>query len=187
MTPDQHRSIANVYSLLGQLWLSEIDAAALQAIASSSLAETFQMDTNLVDDQEYLETLAVEYCALFIGPKDHFPPYQSVWQAGQLQSETAASVRAFAAAINASALIDESAMADHVGHQLVVMGCIHSLFSASESDPLLQLGTAFYQRHLSWIEPLSQSVSRRSGVKLYRSMATLTAELMVSEQGFWAT
>jgi TorA maturation chaperone TorD len=187
MTSDEHQSLANVYALLGQIWLSEIDADTLRSIAAAPLNDAFGIDPDVVANEESLESLAVEYCALFIGPKDHFPPYQSVWQTGQLQSETAASVREFAEAIDAGDLIDEASMADHVGHQLCVMGCIHAMLSEDKSDALAQLGNAFFQRHLSWIQPLAQSVSRRSGLKLYRSMATLTADLVASEQAFWAS
>ncbi|QDT08496.1 TorD/DmsD family molecular chaperone [Planctomycetes bacterium K23_9] len=188
MTSEEHQSLANVYALIGRLWLSEVDLDLLQQLAATAQHDSLLRDSFAVDESMLqpagVEMLAVEYCSLFIGPKNHLPPYQSVWEAGQLQSETVASMNRFAEILDAPDIVDGSTMSDHVGYQLQLMGLVHQRASFQRSDELLELGQLFFSRHLCWQQPLLRSVIQRSGVGFYGSLATLTGELVDSEATF---
>ncbi|MGB7347582.1 MAG: molecular chaperone TorD family protein [Pirellulaceae bacterium] len=185
MSPQQHESIANVYGLLGQLWLQEVDETLLQTLCETSLGESL----GISNDNDSIDQLAVDYCALFVGPKNHLPPYQSVWQTGQLQSETSASVRAFDDALTGGAIIGQDAMADHLGWQLRFMSQLYQQLSCADdvatTEALAQMGNAFFGQHLMWPKQLLVRARAQAQTQFFRSMIGLTGDLLSSEQDFW--
>ena len=180
MTPDQYQSISDLYSLLARLWIREVDEELLRAIQSGPIADALKVTDELVTDD-----LAVEYCALFIGPKNHLPPFQSVWQDGQLQSETSDSIRAFATAIGRDDLVSETTLPDHIGVQLQIMSAITGLLAKNDDAELKNAGKEFFARHLTWPERFLNGTINRATSAFYRSLAELTKDLLQSERGYW--
>ena len=190
--------IANIYSLLGRMWLSEVDASLVSDLRDTKLGEAFVSVGGAVPELDSVEALAAEYCRLLIGPKDHLPPFQSVWERGELQSDTTSSVQKFAGALRYEPTNGPVSMMDHIGIQLELMGIACSMASEtlSTSDdsvtkddestaPEFELAREFFRRHLLWPSELLESVHGRAELTFYKSLAKLTAEFLDSEQQAW--
>ncbi len=183
MTPVQYQSISDLYALLSRLWLREVDQPLLNRMLDSQIAETLSVTQSSCDDDS-IEALAVEYCRLFIGPKNHLPPFQSVWQTGQLQSEVTDSVRSFAEAVGIAETPNQE-MPDHLGRQLEVMSQITKQLGNFESDEMKELATEYFRRHLTWPKKLLAAAERQSKSDFYRAMIGLTSEVLSSETEYW--
>ena len=72
--------LAGFYRLLSRLWVSELDAEWLETLVDGSLADVAEELEFPLDGprEEVLEQLAIEYCGLVIGPKNHVPPHESL-------------------------------------------------------------------------------------------------------------
>ena len=182
---------SGVYRLLGRLWLREVDAPLLEQLSDGVLGEAFVaaggVSPSLVTG-ETVESLAVDYCQLFLGPSGHFPPYQSVWEAGQFEGEAAKSVREFAEVVGYDpAGVLPGGMVDHLGVQLDLMGHLLSggvdaEDSADAEDNIIdEVSDAFYSAHLTWPDTLLSATRERAKTAFYRSMLTLTGEFLDTE------
>ena len=132
-----------------------------------------------------LEELAVDFCQLFLGPANHLPPFQSVWQRGQFQGESAASMQHY---VSAAAYETGGLMFDHLGVQLDVMGRLleSGLDSVQHSDDVFDLAATYFAEHLTWVPPLFESAINRAATEFYRSMIHMTRDFLKSEETFWA-
>lgn len=186
MTPQQYQSISDLYSLLARLWINEVDKDLLLSIQDSPLAETLQIPNDFAADTVAIDQLAVEYCELFIGPREHLPPYQSVWQEGQLQSHITDSVRSFADAIGQRELPND-AMPDHLGVQLWIMSKITALLSTNtdSKNELPNVAAEFFARHLTWPARLLNAAQSKATSGFYQAITKLTADLLESEKEHW--
>ena len=176
---------SGVYRLLGRLWLREVDAPLLNQLSDGVLGETFVaaggVSPGLVTG-ETLESLAVDYCQLFLGPSGHFPPYQSVWEAGQFEGEAAKSVREFAEVVRYDPTgVLPGGMVDHLGVQLDLMGHLLSGGLDAEDHVIEELSNAFFSSHLTWPDTLLSATAERAKTAFYRSMLTLTGAFLDSE------
>lgn len=183
MTPVQYQSISDLYALLSRLWLREVDQQLLMRMLDSPVSQTLSV-TEFSCDDDSIEALAVEYCQLFIGPKNHLPPFQSVWQTGQLQSEITDSVRSFAEAVGLPETPDQE-MPDHLGRQLEVMSQITKHLGNFDSDEMKELATEYFRRHLTWPKKLLAAAGQRSESDFYNAMIGLTSEVLSSETEYW--
>ena len=174
--------LANASELLASLWLREVDESLVTQLAHPPLRQAFADAGGIAPAGDELEDLAVEYCRLFVGPRDHLPPYQSVWQHGELQSKTAVSVEQFSRASGFHAHDDKPTMMDHLGMELAVMAQILRCRANETEDDLKQETEAmiaeFHQRHLRWCKPLTDAVEQRASTEFYRRLAKMTAEFV---------
>ena len=176
-------SVATVYALLGRLWMQEVDAPLLKGMAEEPLLSALsQLGLSL--PSESVEQLAMEYCALFIGPKNALLPMQSVWQKTQLDSQSASSVAKFAELI--SYVMPAPALWDHLGVQLDLMS--HLMLATrsqkkrdDEGKIADEVAAAFFERHLKWSSPLLLGTSQRARLPLYRSLAEITQQFLKME------
>ncbi len=180
---------SNVYSLLGRVWLQELDESLLAEFQLEPLRSAFRFTESVqVAD---LDSLAAEYCQLFVGPKNHFPPMQSVWQEGKLDSEVTASVRAFAAAVNyepSSAY--PNTLVDHLGVELEIMARITEIIAIQKSgDPKSEethaFAAEFFGRHLCWTEKLIAAAAGRTSSDFYKSLLANTHDFLEIEVERW--
>ena len=134
-----------------------------------------------------IEQLEVDYCQIFVGPKNHLPPFQSVWQTGQLSGKPIDSMRQL---VDISGYdIDNSptgTMLDHLGLQLDVMGHILAqlAMSSPESDrwtDISRLANHFFATHLQWPKKLVATASTRATTDFYRSAILMTGGFLNSE------
>ena len=176
---------SGVYRLLGRLWLREVDAPLLNQLSDGVLGETFVAAGGVSPAPvtgETVESLAVDYCQLFLGPSGHFPPYQSVWEAGQFEGEAAKSVREFAEVVRYDPTgVLPGGMVDHLGVQLDLMGYLLSGGLAAEDHVIEEVSNAFYSSHLAWPDTLLSATAERAKTAFYRSMLTLTGAFLDSE------
>ena len=180
--PEIHETecAAGVYALFARLWMREVDEAFRREMFREPLAPALER-VGLFLPMESNEELAIEYCRLFIGPKNALLPMQSVWQKTQLESQLATSVEKFAELIGY--VLPTSSFWDHLGVQLDLMS---HLVRATASEKQAENGfevagevaDVFFRRHLSWAAPLLLATSQRAQVPLYRSLAQATQQFL---------
>ena len=180
--PEIHETecAAGVYALFARLWMREVDEAFRREMFREPLAPALER-VGLFLPMESNEELAIEYCRLFIGPKNALLPMQSVWQKTQLESQLATSVEKFAELIGY--VLPTSSFWDHLGVQLDLMS---HLVRATASEKQAENGfevagevaNVFFKRHLSWAAPLLLATSQRAQVPLYRSLAQATQQFL---------
>ncbi|MFK7817461.1 MAG: molecular chaperone [Planctomycetaceae bacterium] len=168
---------AAVYGLLSAFWQDVPSAEVLTSVAQLPVQTMPPAFAQLADacgtaDREELE---VEFTRLFIGPKEHLPPFQSVWQEQQLDGEAAVAMRRFADVIGLS---DN---ADHFANQLLAMQTILQAETGDSADGLESLAASFFAQHLCWADLLLEAVSRRAETAVYRELAVLTQQFLRSE------
>lgn len=177
-----------MYRLLARLWLRELDAANARLLGSapwSKLLAEVGATVPESDSDQCLEQLAQDYCQLFIGPSDHLPPYQSVWEDGVLQSTAASSMQTFAEIVGYPvAEIPPGTMLDHLGVQLDMLGYL--LKQLGESLPpngaAEQLASSFFAKHLQWPERLLGLAEQRAATRFYRGLVVVTREFLGTER-----
>jgi TorA maturation chaperone TorD len=195
-------ALSGTYRLLARLWLREADEMLLTALREPPMCDLFEQAGGLPPQAE-VDALAVDFCQLFVGPSGHLPPYQSVWQSGQFQSQAIHSMRDFADLVEYDfASPPHATLPDHLGLQLDVMGSILERVSnvlaekfaieseqAASSDHLVaavEVAQTFFQRHLTWPEPLLSAAAPRATTNFYRSAISLTREFLESERQHWS-
>lgn len=190
---EDHRSLAEVqedaaaisgmFSLLSRIWLREIDVEFCQRLEDSDFRLSFESVGGVVPETSELEDLATEYCRLFVGPKNHLLPLQSVWVQGTLQSEVTSSARAFAEALQMDLSGSEVSMPDHLGVLFAIAARAYSVLAEVEpepteqSDSIVELIAEFRNRHLLWVSPLLSAVEERGG-DFYGSVARMTTTFL---------
>ena len=183
-------SRSSIYGLLARIWLREVGRNFVRELQSPPLCDSFAAAGGILpigDDDPTIEQLAIAYCRLFVGPTDHLPPYQSVWQTGQFQGTTTVSMRNFAEVVGYN--IDRlpgGMMLDHLGVQLDVMGHILGQISSWPSDMEgldqgWELANSFFAAHLLWPTDLLEAAMHRAETDFYRSSVMLTRDFLKSE------
>jgi len=184
-------ALAGLYGLLARLWLREVDAALLEQLRSPALCEIFMQAGGSLPGKETdraVAELATDYCQLFIGPTEHLPPFQSVWQSGQFQSEATTSMRRWSKVTHYKPAPSAMAtMPDHLGVQLDVMGrivggCFGAEGTSNRNGSADAVAQSFFHHHLSWPTPLLELAIRRTKSTFYRSMIEMTRVFLESEQ-----
>ena len=183
------QTLSHVYALLGTLWLQEVYAPFLSALRSPPLGTAFEAVGGVLPAAEALDELSTEYCRLFIGPRNHLPPLQSVWQRGELASAITTSVQKFAGALhyNPPSAWPETMM-DHLGIELLLMGQATSHLSAgatTEASDSYQFASTFFTQHLLWTDRFLTATSNRATLPFYKSLAQVTTSFLASEQRAW--
>lgn len=191
---DEMSALSGVYGLLARLWIHEVDAPLLVELSKPPFRELFAQVGGVLPDPPFdhvAEQLAVEFCQLFIGPKDHLPPFQSIWQTGQFQSQAATAMRDFVETVGYDLGDTFSAIPlDHLGIQLDVMSHIAGQCSlAGDAEPQAsrhrEVLQSFFMRHLTWPSQLLNIAKNRAQSDFYRSMIGMTASFLHSEQDAW--
>ena len=181
---NSHRqAVSNVYSLLSRLWLAEIDEPLLRELSKPRLRDAFAKIGGVIPDRKQLDELAIEYCRLFIGPRDHLPPIQSVWQRAQLQSDITDSVQAFADLFGYSMPIQHDGILDHLGIELDMMSAV--LANGVASDEESAAVAEFFARHLSWPSKLLDAANDQTQSTFYKSLMQITREFLQAESAVW--
>lgn len=153
--------LAVSYEFLGESWLSEPD-------------ETRRDFLNTVGGpEEDLQLLSQEFCRLLIGPKDHLPPFQSVWQSEQLAGPATVSMDRYFRQSGYS--VPSDASGDHIGQQLPFFGWLLQN-SDAESEASLMVLNEFQQAHLTWQTPFLQAIAARTEYDYFRRLCVMTSE-----------
>ncbi|MFK8113687.1 MAG: molecular chaperone [Rubripirellula sp.] len=184
MIQSEIQAIENVYALLSRYWLRELDADTLFRLQQEPLKSAFQELGGTVPT-ESIEDLAIEYCRLFVGPREQLPPIQSVWKHAELESECAVSVREFANLIGYES--SSESMFDHLGIQLDMMShVLRQLRQTEGAEPYQEIAGEFYRRHLVWpIEKFLPAITERADLTFYSSLARVTQQFLEAELTAW--
>lgn len=185
---DELAALSGTYRLFARLWMREVDDKFLASLLKPPLRDGFTAAGGWLPDAAApatLEELAMDYCQLFLGPANHLPPYQSVWQRGHFQSESVDSMRHYVAAAGCE---PSGQMRDHLGVQLEVMGGLLEIGSKSvpHADDDLNIVSTYFATHLTWSTPLLALAIDRAETDFYRSMIQMTRALLESESAYWA-
>jgi len=172
---------AGVYELLSRLWLYEVDSELLGELSGGSLAVAWRELGGPDTSDQTVESLATEYCRLFVGPRDQTAPFQSVWESGQHGGIAVSSMREYLSLLNEPAPgLDE--IPDHLGVQLLMMGTIlRCLLTDSGSTELLHLASDFHREHLQWTDRLLAAARERSVDSFYSFVITVTRDFLAAE------
>ncbi len=176
-----------MYRLLARLWLREVDRELLLALRTPPVRESFSDVGGVLPDDtndRVLEELASDFCQLFIGPRDHLPPVQSVWQNGQFQGEPARSMSEFLEVIRYDrSSLPDGQMLDHLGVQLNVMAdIINPARSAPNAEIVEEVAGAFFTAHLQWPWELLEAASGQAATSFYQSVIDLTRGFLATER-----
>ena len=190
-TDAERTATAGMYRLLATLWCSEVSGALLAELQLGTCAATF-VDHQFFSADEAIDvtTLAADYCQLFVGPRDHLPPYQSVWEEGQLAGRAAGSMRRYLELLEGP-LLPRNVEADHLGRQLALMGEITAGMATVGSEDERHttydaLGREFFAAHLLWPASLLTLAEQQAQTQFYRAVSRCTADFLETEAAFWS-
>ena len=188
-------SLANTYFLLARLWNHEVDLSTLQQLMSGPVADAYQqtsgwlpIDTEV--DEALVDSLAIEYCQCFLGPKGHLPPHQSVVAVSRFQGDCCDSIKEYAKLIDPPDLFGEhqQRMVDHAAVLLTMMGKLHldlqaSINAGDEEAHLAIDGTRveFFQQHVWWLTEYCSKAGSRTASAFYGGVFSVTQALLTSE------
>ncbi len=177
---------SGMYVLLARLWSMEVDQTLTQQLNATELGPVYEAAGGQIPDEAELEELAAVYCQLFVGPRGHYPPLQSVWARGELQSEVTSSVQSFGDAIGWSRNPSyPDTMADHLGVELDIMARAVQHYSSSGDPEAFALASTFFRRHLTWAEGYIDTIQARTENPFYVAMFRMTQEFLAVESEFW--
>ena len=188
-------SLANVYFLLARLWNHEVDDSTLRQMTSDEVAGAYRdaggwlpADTKI--DQALIDSLAIEYCQCFLGPKGHLPPHQSVVAVSRFQGDCCDSIKEYAKLIDAPNLFGKhnQRMVDHAAVLLAMMGKLYvdlqAAIDVGDDDAHRAIDSTrveFYQRHVFWLIEYCKAASGRNRSCFFDGLFTVTRSVLTSE------
>jgi TorA maturation chaperone TorD len=182
---------SGTYRLLARLWLREVDRELLRKLCSPPLCDSFVEAGGILpagDNEWTIEQLAIDYCQLFIGPANHLPPFQSVWQSGQFQGAAIASMEKFVEVVGYDTdALPSGTMLDHLGVQFDVMGHILDQIPTCQSEQesperAWEIAHCYFAMHLTWPAKLLEVAAPRATTEFYRSIFMLTCAFLDDER-----
>ena len=178
LTSESCIRLASVYQLLSLLWGKEVTLDLLQQLNEPDLRDAIVNLGGSVPSEvsePIVEELAIDYCQLLIGPKNHLPPVESVWVDGQFQAETAGSVTRYYELLPGFRANANSSMPDHIGTELQFMGELFQYAAVQEnSEAYTSIADQFYEKHLGWTANFLQQVHAQAQTDFYRALAHVT-------------
>ena len=170
---------AGLYELYARLLLNEVDVEMLSLFHGPEWSICFrELGISIPPENAIsIETLAVDYCNIFIGPKDFCPPYQSVWEAGHLQSEVVASMNDYLEVVSP---VTTQNIKDHAGLQFEMMSQILRYESMTDAEPST-LSEAFFHEHIRWTERMFSLGTELAETEFYRGFLA-SAEVFIDSE-----
>lgn len=193
------RERSQLYGFLATVFRAEPTAELIRQVKapdfSAALAAAgvaFDDDFNAATEPELLQSLAVEYTRLFLGPGDHVAPYSSVHMTRQKGALWGASTGDFMAFIESAGLefkSDYKDLPDHIGVELEFMEqvALREARALVESDEAMaaacrDLESRFLQDHLGrWFPKFCAKVVAEAENSFYRETAKLAEGFLNSE------
>lgn len=176
----ERRSLAASYGLFGRLLAKELDDRILGLLRQDDGLQQLQAlgvetESLLIDSQ--IETLAIDYCRTFIGPKGNVSLIQSVAVAGRLDSSPVPSMKHFLKFV--SVPMPSDGLIDNLGFQLQILAAILESPAAENDEPeLYSLAENFFQRHVAWGTVVCHRASEIAETPFYRTLCRTTADLI---------
>ena len=170
---------AGLLNLLASLWGQEVDAATLKAMMQPAFSEAWKESGGKLPSQisaELLADLQVDYCQLLIGPKNHVPPVQSIWDQARFQGDATASMKKYIELLDGFQPC--VGFVDHVAVQLQYASALMSLSHQSRRKLMQGLATAFARDHLQWSLPFFNRVEQQAQTGFYQSVARVSRQFL---------
>lgn len=179
---------SQVYRSLASLYQREVDDQQVQELQTEPLMSAWKSVGGVVPKVSDVEDLAIDFCQIFLGPKNHLPPYQSVWESGQFCADASKSMREYIEITRYQADGVENGMFDHLAIQLDLMAHIlEQIHDVASSDPafetLQSVPQRFLAEHLQWPKDLLRLMEKQAETAFYRSLARVTQDFLTSERG----
>lgn len=182
-----------LYQFYSSIFLREPGAATLQLFGNPDWQAAFEeLGVSLPQaNDSMIDELAVDYCQIFIGPQKAVPPIQSVWQSGQLQSNSIESMNRYLEFIQPAT---ETTVKDHFGLQLEVMALILRTeieqsaqdtaepIEHAEKHELDTLAESFFGEHIEWSFPMIQAAAAKAVTDFYRTVLNSCLEFVAQEK-----
>jgi TorA maturation chaperone TorD len=181
-----------VYQLLARLWSDEIDAGLFAALQSKPLGDAFcAAGGSVLDDSgtpENIDAMQLDYCRLFVGPKGHIPPVQSVFQQGRFEGDAAGSIKQVMEVLGFDRPLFKTLPADHVANLLSTFSTLLAAVDTGVSTQdesyaeLADMLAVVFDAHLEWIEQLARVAATRAETSFYRSLLSMTEHFLTEER-----
>ncbi len=172
--------LAAVYGLLAHLWIKEVDQPMLDALNDPQLKSVFEsLGGHVPTDNSpaVVEQLAVDYCQLLIGPKGHISPIQSIWEKGQFETASAASMQKYFELL--PGYRPPTSIKDHIGNQFDFLGELFARAATGDHpETFTRIATLFFEEHMEWTHPFFDKVESQAETDFYRGLARLTRNFL---------
>ena len=174
------KELATALRLFASIFHREVDSRLLQEIVLNreelrGLLGGDPLQEMLLDSTEStIELLATEYCCLFIGPRGHMSPVESVVLGeGRYLGDSTQAVSAFYQSLGMAPSQDARIMPDHISMEL---DCLAILEESGRHKEAI----AFARAHiLRWLPTLVLHISKRATLAFYpawgRGLQTMLA------------
>jgi TorA maturation chaperone TorD len=169
----------DIYALTARLFAAEVDVALYRALLAQDPLGLLEAELRRMSEAQALETLAVEFCRLFIGPQPLCVPYASAQRGdallgGRARTRLEDFMHRVGFVYDADAL--RLASPDHLAVELAVLAHLYAL---EETAPAVR---AFLQEHmLPWVPTYCAHVAAVATLSLYRTAAQLVRTLLEDE------
>jgi TorA maturation chaperone TorD len=175
---------AGLYELFARILLKEFDAETLDLFRSeewSPVLASLEIDPP-VTNPEFIEDLAIDYCKIFIGPKDFAPPFQSVWESGNMQGTVMGSINEYREIVKP---LTEMSIHDHAGLQFEMMALMLR-FQAENPSESFGLPVSFFRNHIAWTHRLFRKAINLSETTFYQQLLESMLQFIELETEFFA-
>jgi TorA maturation chaperone TorD len=157
----------------------------LRELRSPSLRGFFEAVGGTIPEDDLLADMHVDFCQLFLGPTDHLPPFQSVWESGQFCGNAAVSMNQFIDMVGYETDGTPVGVAsDHLAVQFHVKArVLEQLASRGPGDePLIaELAHHYFEAHLRWPKDFLGMAERQAKTDFYRCLCVMTREFLELE------
>lgn len=185
--PDEQRfELTATLALVSWLWAGELGREDLEQLVHSELRGPWQElggwlpDAGAPIEDARVEELAEDYCRVLVGPRDHLPPVQSVWEAGRFESEAAVSMQQFMESVDVFQPCVP--IPDHLAVQLQLASRLFSVplttLEETERTALVTWAQMFIDRHLQWPAGFLDAVEQSSQTRFYQGLCQVTRRLL---------
>ena len=176
LTPIARR---DVYALTARLFATEVDAALYRALLTQDALGLLEADLRCLDEAQALDTLAVEYCRLFIGPQPLCVPYASAQHGeallgGRARTRLEAFMQRVGFAYDGEAM--RLASPAHLAVELAVLAHLYA-----EEDTAAAIHEFLHEHVLPWAPTYCAAVATAATLNLYRTAAHLVRALLADE------
>ncbi len=195
-------SRSDIYSLLSSVYSQEPDESFIEHLNNSTLRQLLAKEEKwdkgfwAQSVQKICEDLAVEYTGLFIGPKNHIPPYESLYnykeeETRQMWGTATVEVKKVIESSGLSFEEDYGGIPDHISIEMEFMQKLvkkeAQLWEKKKNDTQLgktiEFEKKFIDEHLTtWIPDFCQKVIEAARLDFYRNLAVFTKNFIMNEK-----
>lgn len=163
-------NISAMLRLFASVFQREADGRLLSQLDSQrdeirkALGEDPLAGLDLRNMDDAVESLAIEYCRLFIGPRGHLPPVESIVRGeGQFWGNSTQAVVEFYRSMSMDSMEETHLLPDHISMELACLALLREYNHGREAR-------RFVQEHLlKWLPGLIKHVAKNANLAFYPS------------------